>query len=510
MRILLLHGLFGDPSDFDLLIDELQGIEVIAFPLSTLKLEPFNFETVFFAIHEDLKAKNFLPCHLIGYSMGGRIAFYLWMHYRNSFLSCQVIGSHLGLSLEEKAERKVWQQLWIDRFKSNTLANFFNLWYGQPLFENLKSHQDFDVLLKKRVQIDQQFYLNCLEKLDVSNQACFSFETFEPIFFHAGTQDLKFRKLYEKLETIGYKVSLIEGASHAIHIEKPKLLANHLLRNIMLTQEPLLRTWTLVKPFSDIIYEKSFGVAKISINRPEVHNAFTPQTVDQLIEAFHDARFDETIGVIILTGTGDKAFCSGGDQKIRGKSGYQDVSGSEKLNVLDLQKMIKSSPKPVIAMVKGYAIGGGHVLHVICDLTIAAENAIFGQTGPKVGSFDGGFGASYLASIIGQKKAREIWFLCRQYSAKEALDMGLVNAVVPLCDIEKVTLEWCDQILKHSPIALRCLKAAFNADTDGQAGIQELAGNATMLYYMCEEAQEGHQAYLEKRKPNFSKFPKRS
>jgi naphthoate synthase len=270
------------------------------------------------------------------------------------------------------------------------------------------------------------------------------------------------------------------------------------------------REWITAKTYQDILYAKSEGIAKITINRPKVHNAFTPQTVDEMIDALHDARFDSKIGVIILTGAGDKAFCSGGDQKVRGHSGYQDAEGSERLNVLDLQKMIRSCPKPVIAMVKGYAIGGGHVLHVVCDLTIAADNAVFGQVGPKVGSFDGGFGASYIASLVGQKKAKEIWFLCKQYSAKEALDMGLINHVAPLQEVEAVTISWCEEILKHSPIALRCLKSAFNADLDGQAGIQELAGNATMLYYMSDEAKEGHQAFLERRLPNFKKFPKRS
>ena len=267
--------------------------------------------------------------------------------------------------------------------------------------------------------------------------------------------------------------------------------------------------WEVHGTFQDIIYEKCNGIAKITINRPHVRNAFTPLTVDELIMAFLDARNDLEIGVIILTGAGDLAFCSGGDQKIRGQSGYVDTQGVERLNVLDLQKIIRSIPKPVIAMVKGYAIGGGHVLHVVCDLTIAAENAIFGQTGPKVGSFDAGFGACYLSEIVGAKKAKEIWYLCKQYNAQEALEMGLVNIVVSLNEIEAVTYSWCQKILEHSPLSLRCLKSGFNAALDGQTGVQELAGNATLLYYMSEEAQEGHQAYLEKRKPNFKKFPKR-
>jgi naphthoate synthase len=266
--------------------------------------------------------------------------------------------------------------------------------------------------------------------------------------------------------------------------------------------------WEKVRDFEDIRYEKAEGIAKITINRPEVRNAFRPQTLFELTWAFTDAREDSEVGVIILTGEGPDAFCSGGDQRIRGDKGYVGNDGVPRLNVLDLQKQIRSLPKPVVAMVAGYAIGGGHVLHIVCDLTIAAENARFGQTGPKVGSFDGGFGASYLASLVGQKKAREIWYLCRQYDAQEALDMGLVNKVVPLEQLERETVQWCREMLHHSPLALRLLKSAFNADLDGQAGIQELAGNATLLYYMSEEAQEGKKAYLEKRKPDFSKFPR--
>ncbi|MCS6808367.1 MAG: 1,4-dihydroxy-2-naphthoyl-CoA synthase [Bacteroidota bacterium] len=266
----------------------------------------------------------------------------------------------------------------------------------------------------------------------------------------------------------------------------------------------------LAHSFTDIIYEKAEGIAKITINRPEVRNAFRPLTVQEMIRALDDARDDTSIGVIILTGAGDLAFCSGGDQRVRGDAGYKDEAKHvERLNVLDFQKDIRACPKPIVAMVAGYAIGGGHVLHVMCDLTIAADNAVFGQTGPKVGSFDGGFGASYLARIIGQKKAREVWYLCRQYNAQQALEMGLVNAVVPLAELEIETVKWCKEMLAHSPIALRALKAAFNADCDGQSGLQELAGVATMLFYMSEEGQEGRNAYLEKRKPNFAKFPRR-
>ena len=269
------------------------------------------------------------------------------------------------------------------------------------------------------------------------------------------------------------------------------------------------KIWCTVKEYQDIKYEKTDnGIAKITINRPEVHNAFRPETVMEMQDAFTLCRNDSSVAVIILTGEGEKAFCSGGDQKVRGSEGYMDENGIPRLNVLDLQKQIRALPKPVIAMVAGYAIGGGHVLHVVCDLTIAAENAIFGQVGPKVGSFDGGLGSSYLARIVGQKKAREIWYLCRQYNAQEALDMGLINRVVPIERLEEETLSWCEEILQHSPMALRCLKSALNADCDGQIGLLDLAGNATLLYYMSEEAQEGKQAFLDKRKPDFSKFPR--
>jgi naphthoate synthase len=265
--------------------------------------------------------------------------------------------------------------------------------------------------------------------------------------------------------------------------------------------------WQAVRTYEDIRFERDGGLAKITICRPEVRNAFRPKTLFELIDAFSRAREDGTIGVIIFTGEGDLAFCSGGDQRIRGNEGYVGDDGVPRLNVLDLQRLIRSLPKPVIAAVAGYAIGGGHVLHVVCDLTIAAENARFGQTGPRVGSFDGGFGSSYLARSVGQKKAREIWYLCEQYDAQEALAMGLVNKVVPLPELEATAVAWGRRILEHSPLAIRCLKAAFNAELDGQAGIQELAGHATQLFYMTEEAQEGRDAYNEKRKPDFSRFP---
>jgi naphthoate synthase len=270
--------------------------------------------------------------------------------------------------------------------------------------------------------------------------------------------------------------------------------------------------WTRVREYEDIIYEHQDGIARITINRPEKRNAFRPKTVNEMIDAFTHAREDSRVGVVLLTGAGPHsdgkyAFCSGGDQSIRGKAGYVDDHGIPRLNVLDLQRLIRTMPKVVIALVAGYAIGGGHVLHVVCDLSIAADNAIFGQTGPMVGSFDGGFGSSYLARCVGQKKAREIWYLCRQYTAEEALQMGLVNKVVPVDQLENEGVTWAKEILSKSPLAIRCLKSALNADCDGQAGLQELAGNATLLYYLTEEGSEGHSAFLEKRKPAFNKYP---
>lgn len=268
------------------------------------------------------------------------------------------------------------------------------------------------------------------------------------------------------------------------------------------------RNWSTIKSYEEILFDKYEGIARITINRPRYRNAFTPLTIMEMGDALRYCREASDIAIVVLTGAGNKAFCAGGDMHVKGKGGYVGGDGVPRLNVLEVQKQIRSLPKPVIAMVNGYAIGGGHVLHLMCDLTIASENAIFGQTGPKVGSFDAGFGASYLARIVGQKKAREIWFMCRQYSATEAERMGMVNKVVPFQQLEDEVVEWAQQMMEYSPLALRMIKAGLNAELDGQAGIQELAGDATMLYYMLDEAHEGGQAFLEKRKPNFKKFPK--
>lgn len=269
-----------------------------------------------------------------------------------------------------------------------------------------------------------------------------------------------------------------------------------------------MRNWTTLKEYEDIKFEFFEGIAKITINRPQVYNAFRPETNIEILDAMEVCRENNDIGVVVLTGEGDKAFCSGGDQNVKGVGGYVGEDGVPRLNVLDIHKKIRSLPKPVIAMVNGYAIGGGHVLHVVCDLTIASENAIFGQTGPKVGSFDGGFGSSYLARQVGQKKAREIWFLCEQYTAHEAEKMGMVNKVVPLVSLENEVVTWCKTIMKRSPLAIRMIKRSLNAELDGQHGLMEMAGDATLMYYLMEEAQEGKNAFLEKREPDFQKFPK--
>src|SRR5689334_9546828 len=293
------------------------------------------------------------------------------------------------------------------------------------------------------------------------------------------------------------------------------MVRSSLLRNGIKKTTPTRRktmgvAWKSVHEYTDILYEHAEGeaIARVTINRPEVRNAFRPQTVMELMDAFERIRNDQSVGCVLFTGAGTKAFCSGGDQRVRGEGGYVGTDGVPRLNVLDLQHQIRYLPIPVIAVVAGYAIGGGHVLHLICDLTIAADNAVFGQTGPRVGSFDAGYGAAYLARVVGHKKAREIWYLCRQYNAQDALDMGLVNTVVPLAELEDETVKWCKEILAKSPTAIRLLKAAFNADTDGLAGIQNLAGDATLLYYLGDEAKEGRNAYVEKRTPDFSRFPR--
>jgi len=484
--LVFIHGFLGSPKDWDPYIDFFKdSYHCIAIDL------PNNLE--------ELQEKIPKGSIVIAYSMGGRIALWFSALFPHHISFLFLLSVNPGLDNEKEREKRQSEELLlIEMLKEEGVERFIEKWYQNPLFGGWK-------FPSYRFKQDPTLVVNTLLKFSLAKQPSFwndlpFFKT--PLFFIFGENDEKYQSIAKRLKLMQgpFQVAFIKNSFHAIHME-----------NVQKMQELLEKElkWKQELEFTDILYHKSEGKAKITINRPEVHNAFRPKTVSEMRMALNDARMDETIGVIILTGKGEKAFCSGGDQKIRGNAGYKDGEGKESLGVLDLQREIRSCPKPVIAMVAGYAIGGGHVLHVVCDLTIAAENAIFGQVGPKVGSFDGGLGASYLSRIVGQKKAREIWYLCRQYNAKEALEMGLINAVVPLEDLEKETIKWADDMLKHSPLALRCLKSAFNADCDGQIGLQELAGNATLLYYMSEEAKEGHNAFIEKRIPDFSTFPKR-
>jgi naphthoate synthase len=484
--LVFIHGFLGSPRDWDPYID---------FFKNSYDCLAIDFPTDL----EEWKEKIPKGSIVIGYSMGGRMALWFASLFPDHISSLFLLSVHPGLDSDEEREKRAKKEsLWIEELEIDTIEKFVTNWYQNPLFGGWP-------FPKYRLEQNPTLLINTLLKFSLAKQPSFwndlpFFKT--KLYFIFGEKDEKFQPIAKRLQSIigPNTVDFIKNGFHAIHMENIEKMQKLLEKAL---------TWKQAIEFTDILYHKSEGKAKITINRPEVHNAFRPKTVEEMRIALNDARVDEKIGVIILTGQGEKAFCSGGDQKIRGSAGYKDNEGKESLGILDFQREIRSCPKPVIAMVAGYAIGGGHVLHVVCDLTIAAENAIFGQVGPKVGSFDGGLGASYLSRIVGQKKAREIWYLCRQYNAKEALEMGLINTVVPLADLEKETMKWADDILKHSPLALRCLKSAFNADCDGQIGLQELAGNATLLYYMSEEAKEGHAAFLEKRTPDFSSFPKR-
>jgi naphthoate synthase len=452
--------------------------------------------------------------HVLGYSLGGRIGLGFAALRPNRVRSALLIGASAGIAdPEERETRRRTDEALADSLERDGLEPFVTRWTAQPLFAS-QSRLGPEYLARARAQrLDNRPHglaaslrgigtgaqpplHERLSRLDV------------PLLFAAGAEDPKFAALAESLAKLAKrgKYERIPGAGHAAHLENPTALVA-LSRQFFQGADMTLPDWKTVKSYEDIRLEKAEGIARVTICRPEVRNAFRPETVRELIDAFARARDDHEIGVVLLRGEGDDAFCSGGDQRVRGDAGYVGSDGVARLNVLDLQRDIRSLPKPVIALVAGYAIGGGHVLHLVCDLTIAADNARFGQTGPRVGSFDGGFGAAYLARIVGQKKAREIWYLCRQYDARAALEMGLVNTVVPVTQLEATGVEWARQILRHSPLAIRCLKSAFNADCDGQAGLQELAGNATLLFYMSEEAREGRDAYLEKRAPDFARFP---
>jgi naphthoate synthase len=454
--------------------------------------------------------------HVLGYSLGGRIALGFAALRPQRVRSVFVIGASAGLAgPDERAARVRADEALADELERGGLERFVDRWMALPLFASqarlgpeflaasraarLRNRAHGLAASLRGVGSGAQPPLHAqLARLDV------------PILFAAGAEDAKFAALARELASLAKRgrSALVPSAGHAAQLENPSATIA-LAREFLTTgdRDMPLPDWKTAHGYEDIRFEKADGIAKVTICRPEVRNAFRPETVRELLDAFARLRDDPEIGVVLFTGEGSEAFCSGGDQRVRGAAGYVGADGVPRLNVLDLQRVIRSLPKPVIALVAGYAIGGGHVLHLVCDLTIAADNARFGQTGPRVGSFDAGFGSSYLARVVGQKKAREIWYLCRQYDAEEAREMGLVNTVVPLAELEAAGVEWARQILKHSPLAIRCLKSAFNADCDGQAGLQELAGNATLLFYMSEEAQEGRDAYLEKRAPDFARFP---
>lgn len=495
--LVFLHGFLGCKEDWNTFFSSFEdSYYCIAFDLPGHGQTPYC-DDILAEVRAEIEKLGDKPV-IIGYSMGGRIALMLKDLAKNLI----VLSGHPGLKEEkEKIQRRQSDEKWSQALVSLPFDTFLSKWYAQPVFH--RQHA-------RRSAQNPQDLARVLMQMSLSEQPhCDTFPC--PTLFLYGEYDLKYRELYRKLPNT-VTVCEISDSSHAIHLDNAAVCTTTItnwLKHMETIEDVKTFPWQECGTYSDIKFQKWNGIAKITINRPEVRNAFRPLTVSEMMHALENARNDQEIGVIILTGEGKAAFCSGGDQRIRGDAGYADGEGVHRLNVLDFQKQIRGCPKPIIAMVAGYAIGGGHVLHVVCDLTIAADNAIFGQTGPKVGSFDGGFGSSYLSRIIGQKKAREIWYLCRKYNAQEALDMGLVNCVVPYEKLEETTVSWCQEILQHSPLALRCLKSAFNADCDGQTGIQELAGNATLLYYMSEEAQEGHKAYLEKRRPDFTRFPKR-
>ncbi len=455
--------------------------------------------------------------HVVGYSMGGRVALGLAALRPERVASAVVVGASAGLEdPAARAARRASDEALADAIETDGVAAFTERWMANPLFASQRERRGEEFWRRARAQRREnrpEGLARSLRGLGTGAQPPLhaALEAVDvPVLLVVGADDAKFRGVADALlpRLRRGELCVLPDAGHAAHLENPAAFRAALRDFLARKENPVSSLdWKTIKSYEDIRLEKCDGVAKITIARPEVRNAFRPKTLTELIEAFGVVRDDPEVGVVLFTGEGPDAFCSGGDQRVRGEAGYVDDAGVARLNALDLQRVIRTLPKPVIALVAGYAIGGGHVLHLVCDLTIAAENARFGQTGPKVGSFDGGFGASYMARIVGQKKAREIWYLCQQYDAREALDMGLVNTVVPLEALEETGVAWARRILQHSPLAIRCLKSAFNADCDGQAGLQELAGNATLLFYMTEEAQEGRNAFLEKRRPEFDRFP---
>jgi naphthoate synthase len=461
--------------------------------------------------------------HLFGYSMGGRVALAFLAAHPERVRSAVLVGATAGIEdAAERAARVKSDEALARAVVADGMHVFTQRWMAQPLFASQRRLGAAALARARRQRQKNRPHALALSLRGMGAGAQRPLHATlarlaRPVLLVAGAEDAKFSHLARDVarRLPDACVAIVDEAGHAAHLEQPEafaaLAAEFLKRNSHDPRRAMpidpAADWKAVRDYEDVRLEICDGIAKITIVRPEVRNAFRPKTIFELIDAFSRVREDPRLGVVLFTGEGPDAFCSGGDQTVRGDAGYVGDDGVPRLNALDLQRVIRSFPKPVIALVAGYAIGGGHVLHLICDLTIAAENARFGQTGPRVGSFDAGFGASYLARVVGQKKAREIWYLCRQYDAKQALEMGLVNAVVPLAELESTGVQWAREMLAHSPLAIRCLKAAFNADCDGQAGLQELAGNATMLFYMSEEAQEGRDAFVEKRAPDFSRFP---
>ncbi len=523
--ILFLHGFTGTHATFTkigsffpeyhLLMPDLPGHGKSA----NLPLEQFRMKQTVTQLKELLDLEKVAQVIIIGYSMGGRIGIGFASAYPEYVEKLILLGSSPGLKTEEERKlRQLSDENLARRITEIGVAAFIKEWEKLPLFDTQKKLTAFqrDEIKQERLKQNANGLAQSLQQIGTGKQPSYWEKlgkfTF-PVLLLTGELDHKFTNIAITMLPLLAKGEhwMIAGAGHAVHLEKPELVTKYIhnwLNRLNKEENNMTISWETAKKYQEIKYETFDGMAKITINRPEVHNAFTPKTVMEMIDAFSLARDDEKIGVIILTGEGEKAFCSGGDQKVRGHGGYVGDDQIPRLNVLDLQRLIRVIPKPVIAMVAGWSIGGGNVLQLVCDITIAASNAKFGQTGPNVGSFDAGYGSGYLARVIGHKKAKEVWFMCRQYSAEEALDMGWINAVVPISELESETVAWAKEMLKKSPTALRFIKAAFNADTDGLAGIQQLAGDATLLYYTTDEAKEGRDAFKEKRDPDFDQFPK--
>lgn len=525
--IVLLHGFTGSTSTWQETIHALASdyyvvaVDLIGHGQTEAPLEPqrYHMEEQLADLREVLMRLSIVRPLLCGYSMGGRVALAYATTYPDEVAGVVLESSSPGLrSMEERCQRRQADAQLAEWMERDGIEKFVDFWQAIPLFHSQRKVSDERRLALRQERLSQQVsgLANSLRGIGTGSQPSYWGMLDQltcPVLLVTGSEDPKFveiaREMMKYLPNVKHQT--INEAGHAIHVEKPRQFATMIksyLKAINEEELGMTRQWESLRTYDDIKYEMYNGIAKITINRPEVRNAFRPKTVMELIDAFSRARDDSRIGVIVLTGEGEKAFCSGGDQSVRGHGGYVGEDEIPRLNVLDLQRLIRVIPKPVVAMVAGYAIGGGHVLHVVCDLTIAADNARFGQTGPTVGSFDAGYGSGYLARIVGHKKAREIWYLCRQYDAQEALEMGLVNTVVPYEQLEDETVQWCSEMLSKSPTALRFLKAAMNADTDGLAGLQQLAGDATLLYYTTDEAKEGRDAFKEKRTPDFDQFPR--